>query len=413
MNRRVVVTGCGSVSSLGCGVDTVWQNILAGKSGIGKITGFDTTQLRSTICGLVQGYNADAHFSIKEQRKYDPFIQYAILAADEAISQSGVISENLNLDNVGVAIGSGIGGLSYIEENARAMVKSGAKRISPYFIPSTIINMASGMVSIKYGLKGPNVAMVSACTTGSHNIGISMRMIMHGDADVMIVGGSEYASVMLGIGGFSSLRALSTKNDAPEKASRPWDRDRDGFVLSNGAGVLVLESLEHAKARNANILSEVVGFGMSSDAFHMTQPDSMGVGAEKAMQKSLKDAKISPEEIGYINAHATSTPLGDQIEPIAIKRLFKEHAYKLAVSSTKSMLGHMLGAAGAVEAILSIKALQDQVAPPTINCDNPDEGCDLDFVAHQAQPRSFKYAMSNSFGFGGTNACLVFKRFES
>jgi 3-oxoacyl-[acyl-carrier-protein] synthase II len=408
--RRVVITGLGCVSSLACGVEDTWQGMLEGKSGIKAISHIDVSEVRTKICGLVSGYNEEDHFSKKEIRKMDPFIQYAMVAADEAIASSGIQFDEIGHDT-GVAIGSGIGGLDYIEKSYSTALNSSPKRISPFFIPSTIINMASGYVSIKHGLKGPNISVVTACTTGTHNIGLAARLIASGDATAMVAGGSEHASGILGIGGFSAMKALSTRNDDPEKASRPWDKDRDGFVLGDGAGVLVLEELEFAKARGANILAELVGFKMSGDAYHMTSPDENADGAIRAMAGAIKDANIKLEDIDVINAHGTSTLANDKIETFALKQLFGEHAYKLKVSSVKSMIGHTLGAAGAIEAAASVLTIRDQIVPPTINCDNPDEGLDLDYVRNGAQKHEVNYVMSNSFAFGGTNGSLIFKKF--
>ena len=408
--KRVVVTGLGLVTPLGCEVDTVWSNLQKGVSGIKKIVHLETDQLRTKICGLVEGYNPDNHFSKKDIRKMDPFIQYAMCACDNAIAMSNFPSSDIGYDT-GVAVGSGIGGLSYIEDNYDTVINSSPRRISPFFIPSTIINMSAGNISIKHKLQGPNISVVTACTTGTHNIGLAAKMIAAGDATAMIAGGSEYASGILGVGGFAAMKALSTNNDNPEQASRPWDKDRDGFVLSDGAGILVLEELEYAQSRNANILAEIVGFKMTGDAFHMTSPDENAGGAVRVMQGAIDDAGISPTDIGVINAHGTSTQANDRIETLAIKKLFQEHAYKLKISSNKSMLGHTLGAAGAIEAAISVLSLQDQIVPPTINCDNPDEGLDLDYVRNGSENFSFDYIMSNSFGFGGTNGSLIFKRY--
>lgn len=408
--RRVVVTGLGMVTPLGLDVATTWQAILAGKSGIGLIEHFDASDLSCKICGAVKNFNAAEYMPEKEIKKRDFFIQYGMAAATQAIQDSGVVVTDENAYRVGLAIGSGIGGLPIIEKNHSILLESGPRRLSPFFIPAALINMISGNVSIQYGMKGPNISLVSACTTGSHNIGYAARTIAYNDADVMIAGAAEMSSTKLGIGGFAAMRALSTRNDAPEKASRPWDKDRDGFVLSDGAGVIVLEEYEHAKARGAKIYAELTGFGMSADASHMTSPDPEGRGGAAAMKNALHDAGLKPEEIQYINAHGTSTPAGDELEVLGIKRAFGDHAYKLAVSSTKSMTGHLLGAAGSVEAIFSILALRDQIAPPTINLDNPSEGCDLNFVPHTAQKMSLTNVLSNSFGFGGTNGTLIFKK---
>ncbi|RMD69522.1 MAG: beta-ketoacyl-[acyl-carrier-protein] synthase II [Gammaproteobacteria bacterium] len=408
--RRVVITGLGLITPLGLDVKTSWAHVLEGKSGIGPITRFDTSRFASRIAGEVRGFDVSRHLSPKEARKLDPFIHYAIAAASEAMEDAGLEVTRENAERIGVAIGSGIGGLSHIERGHDVYLKGGPRKMSPFFIPGSIINMAAGNISIQYGLKGPNIALVSACTTGTHNIGDAARLISHGDADAMLAGGAEAAITPLGLGGFAAARALSTRNDEPEKASRPWDRDRDGFVLSEGAGVVLLEAYESAKARGAPIYAEVIGYGMSADAYHITQPPEDGEGAVRCMENALRDAGIAPEAVDYINAHGTSTPLGDVAEVRAIKAAFKEHAYRLAVSSTKSMTGHMLGAAGAVEAVFSVLALRDQCAPPTINLDHPDEECDLDFVPHRARPMKMDVVMSNSFGFGGTNGTLIFKR---
>lgn len=411
--RRVVVTGMGMLSPLGLNVSDTWQAIVAGKSGITKIEHFDASAFSTQICGVVKNFNCDHLIPIKDQKKMDLFIQYGMAAADEAIRDAGIeINEN-NADRIGVSVGSGIGGLPLIQKNNRALLEGGPRKISPFFIPSIIINMASGQISMHYGAKGPNLATVTACTTGTHNIGLAGRAIQYGDADVMICGGSEMASYELGIGGFAAMRALSTRNNEPERASRPWDRDRDGFVLSDGAGVLVLEEYEHAKKRGAKIYAELLGFGMSADAYHMTTPREDGTGAAACMLNTLRDAKINADKIDYINAHGTSTPVGDEIEIRGIRMALGAHLDNVAVSSTKSMTGHLLGATGAVEAIFSILAIRDNVAPPTINLDNPSEGCgDINLVPHQAQERKIDIVLSNSFGFGGTNGSLIFSRFR-
>ena len=408
--RRVVVTGIGMVTPLGLDVDSTWQAILAGKSGVSQIDHFDASDLACRICSRVKNFDATQFMPEKEARKRDFFIQYGMAAAIEAIQDAKLQVIESNAHRIGLAIGSGIGGLPSIEKNHEVLLQSGPRRLSPFFIPSTLINMIAGNLSIQYGMKGPNIALVSACTTGTHNIGVAARTIAYNDADVMIAGASEMASTKLGIGGFAAMRALSTRNDEPEKASRPWDKDRDGFVLGDGAGMLVLEEYEHAKARGAKIYAELVGFGMSADAHHMTSPDPEGRGGAASMNAALADAGLTPEAIQYVNAHGTSTPAGDELEVMGIKRTFGDHAYKLAVSSTKSMTGHLLGAAGAVEAIFSILAIRDQVAPPTINLDNPSDGCDLNFVPHTAQKMHIDAALSNSFGFGGTNGTLIFKK---
>ncbi len=409
--RRVVVTGLGMLSPVGNTAEESWQAILNGQSGITSIDHFDTTDYPTKFAGLVKDFDPEAYgISKKDARKMDLFIQYGVAAGLQAFQDSGLEVNEENATRIGVSIGSGIGGLGLIEQNHTSLTNGGPRKLSPFFVPSTIINMAAGHLSIMKGLRGPNVAITTACTTGTHAIGFAARMIAYGDADVMVAGGTEKASTPMGMAGFAAAKALSARNDEPQRASRPWDKDRDGFVLGDGAGVLVLEEYEHAKARGAKIYAELIGFGMSGDAHHMTAPPDDGRGAALSMKNALKDAGISPETIGYINAHGTSTPLGDKAELRAVKETFGEHAYKLMVSSTKSMTGHLLGAAGAIEAIITILALRDQVAPPTINLDNPDEECDLDLVANVAKPASIECALSNSFGFGGTNGSLVFKR---
>jgi 3-oxoacyl-[acyl-carrier-protein] synthase II len=397
------------ISPLGLNVDDTWQAILAGKSGVALTDHFDASDVSCRICSQVKNFDPLLYMSEKDARKRDYFIQYGLAAGIQAIKDSGIEVTEENAGRIGVAIGSGIGGLPMIEKCHEVLLKSGPRKISPFFIPGAIINMTSGILSIMYGMRGPNIAVVTACTTGTHNIGFAARSIAYGDADVMIAGGSEMASTKLGISGFAAMRALSTRNDEPEKASRPWDKDRDGFVLGDGAGVLVLESYEHAKQRGAKIYAELIGFGMSADASHITTPHLEGLGAALSMDNALKDAGLTPKDVQYINAHGTSTPMGDELEVLAIKRSFGDHAYNLAVSSTKSMTGHLLGAAGAVEAIFSILAIRDQVAPPTINLDNPSEGCDLNFVPHKPQKMRIEIALSNSFGFGGTNGSLLFR----
>jgi 3-oxoacyl-[acyl-carrier-protein] synthase II len=397
----------GMVSPVGLTVKESWENILAGKSGIAPITHFDTTGFSTTFGGSVKNFDVSDYLSPKDAKKMDPFIHYGIAASMEAIKDSGLEVTEANADRIGVAVGSGIGGLPGIEKGHEAYMKGGPRKISPFFVPSNIINMISGHVSIMYGLKGPNIALVTACATGTHSIGDAARLIEYGDADVMIAGGAEMATSPCGLGGFGSARALSTRNDDPEAASRPWDQDRDGFVLSDGAGVMVLEEYEHAKARGAQIYAEVVGYGMSGDAYHMTLPAKGGEGASRCMNNALRNAGINPEQIHYINAHGTSTPAGDKAETDAAKATFGDHAYKLAMSSTKSMTGHLLGAAGGVEAIFTALAIRDQVAPPTINIFNQDPECDLDYVPGTAREMEINYALSNSFGFGGTNATLV------
>lgn len=402
------MTGLGMLTPLGLNVEDTWKGIVAGKSGVTAIQHFDASDLSCKICSPVKDFDVLKYMTEKDARKRDTFIQYGMAAAIQAIEDSGLKVTEENADRIGLAIGSGIGGLPLIERCHSVLLESGPRRITPFFIPGALINMTAGLVSIQYGMRGPNIAVVSACTTGTHNIGLAARAIAYGDADVMIAGSSEMASTKLGIGGFAAMRALSLRNDAPEKASRPWDKDRDGFVLGDGAGMLVLESYEHAKKRGAKIYAELAGFGMTADASHMTSPHPEGLGAANAMALAIKDAGLKPENIDYINAHATSTPAGDELEALAIKRCFQDHAAKVAVSSTKSMIGHLLGAAGAVEAIFCILAMRDQVAPPTINLDNPSEGCDLNFVPNHAQQTKIKATLSNSFGFGGTNGTLVF-----
>ncbi len=409
--KRVVVTGLGMISPLGLNVNDTWQGILAGKSSVTLIDHFDASDITCRISSRIKNFDPLVYMSEKDARKRDIFIQYGIAAGIQAIQDSGLIVTEENAHRIGLAVGSGIGGLPMIEKCHEVLLESGPRRISPFFIPSAIINMIAGNLSIMYGMRGPNIAVVTACTTGTHNIGLAARTIAYGDADVMVAGGSEMASTRLGVSGFAAMRALSVRNDAPEKASRPWDKDRDGFVLGDGAGVLVLESYEHAKKRGAKIYAELIGFGMSADASHITTPHPEGLGAALAMDAALADANLAPEKVDYINAHGTSTPAGDELEVLAIKRTFGDHAYKLAVSSTKSMIGHLLGAAGSVEAIFCLLALRDQVAPPTINLDHPSEGCDLNFVPHKAQPMKIDVVLSNSFGFGGTNGTLLFRRF--
>ncbi len=409
--RRVVVTGLGMVSPVGLNVAESWENILAGKSGIGPITHFDVSAFSTRFGGSVKNFDVTQYLPAKEARKMDVFIHYGIAAGMQAIQDAGLEVREDNADRIGVALGSGIGGLAGIEKGYENFLKGGPRKISPFFIPSNIINMLAGNLSILYGMKGPNIALVTACSSATHSIGEAARLIEYGDADVMVAGGAEMATSPTGLGGFCSARALSTRNDDPQAASRPWDRDRDGFVLSDGAGVLVLEELEFARRRGARIYAELVGYGLSGDAFHMTAPPPDGEGARRCMENALRNAGLAPETVDYINAHGTSTPAGDVAETRAIKAAFGDHAYKLAVSSTKSMTGHLLGAAGGVEAIFTVLAIRDQVAPPTINLDHPDPECDLDYVPHEARPMSIEVAISNSFGFGGTNATVVFRRF--
>lgn len=409
--RRVVITGMGMLSPLGNDVPSSWQGILAGRSGIGLIEHMDLSAYSTRFGGSVKNFDVEQYLPAKEARKLDLFIQYGLAASFQAVRDSGLEITDADRERVGVAMGSGIGGLTNIENSCKALIEQGPRRISPFFVPGSIINMVSGFLSIHLGLQGPNYAIATACTTGTHCIGMAARNIAYGEADVMVAGGSEMAASGLGIGGFAAARALSTRNDDPASASRPWDKDRDGFVLSDGAGALVLEELEHAKARGAKIYAELIGFGMSADAFHMTSPPDDGAGAARCIRNAILDARIDAKQVDYINAHGTSTPAGDKAEAAAIRTVFGDHAYELSVSSTKSMVGHLLGAAGAVEAIFSVLAIRDQVAPPTINLDEPGEGCDLDFVPHEAKPRTINVAVSNSFGFGGTNGSLVFRRF--
>ncbi|WP_058521611.1 beta-ketoacyl-ACP synthase II [Legionella tucsonensis] len=408
--RRIVITGMGMVTPVGLNVEETWQNILAGVSGVALADEFDANEYSTRIWAKVKNFNIENYVPLKDARKMDVFTQYGIAAADEAILDSGLkIDANLS-NRIGVAVGAGIGGIQTITNNQDKLMAGGPRKVSPFFIPAGIINMVAGQISIRHQLKGPNIAVVTACTTGTHNIGLAGRMIAYGDADVMVCGGAEMTLTPLCLAGFSAVRSLSKRNDEPEKASRPFDKDRDGFVMGEGAGVLVLEEYEHAKARGAKIYAELLGFGMSGDAFHITAPDDDADGAARAMEAAIHDAGIDPEQIDYINAHGTSTYLNDLNETKAIKRVFKQHAYDLAVSSTKSMTGHLLGAAGAVEAIFSILAIRDQIAPPTINLDNPDEGCDLNYVPYTSQKRAINYVLSNSLGFGGTNGSLLFKR---
>lgn len=411
--RRVVITGLGMLSPLGNDVATSWAGVKAGRSGIGPIERFDTEGYNTRIGGAIKDLDLSQYLSPKDARKMDAFLHYGLIAASEAVEHSGLERfDDLDKERVGVAIGSGIGGLEFIEKNVLVMAESGPRKVSPFFVPATVINMIAGNVAIRFGYQGPNIAITTACTTGTHNIGYAARTIMYGDADVMLAGGAEMATTRTGIAAFGAARALSTRNDEPEKASRPWDKGRDGFVLSDGAGVLVLEDLEHARRRGATIYGEVVGFGMSDDAHHITSPPEEGEGAQRAMKNALRDAGVQASDIDYINAHGTSTQVGDLAEVAAVKQVFGDHAYKLAVSSTKSMTGHLLGAAGAVEAIFSVLALTDGVLPPTINLDEPDDGCDLDFVPHTSRPADLRLTLSNSFGFGGTNGTLIFRRFE-
>ncbi|PKV12754.1 beta-ketoacyl-ACP synthase II [Xanthomonas prunicola] len=410
MSRRVVVTGMGMVSPLGNDLATSWDGIVHGRSGIGPITQIDASQFTTKIAGEIKNFDPTLFVSAKDVKKMDSFIHYGVGASFMALDDSGLVIDDSNAERVGAILGSGIGGLLGIEEQTIKFHEGGARKISPFYVPSTIINMLPGQVSLIKGLKGPTFSAVSACATSNHSIGTAMRMIQHGDADVMLAGGAERGSSPSSVGGFCAMKAMSTRNDDPTGASRPWDKQRDGFVLGDGAGVLVLEEYEHAKARGARIYAELVGFGASSDAFHMTAPSEDGEGAARSMAAAMRDAKLNPEQIGYLNAHGTSTPLGDLAETMAMKRALGDHAYKTMVSSTKSMTGHLLGAAGGVEAIFSVMALHTGIIPPTINLEEPSEGCDLDYVPNVAREVQVEAVMSNGFGFGGTNGTLVFKR---
>lgn len=406
--RRVVVTGLGVVSPVGIGVKAAWDNIIAGKSGITQITKFDTSAFASTIAGEVKDFNVEDYLSAKDARRMDTFIQYGLVAAMEAVKDSGIVVTEENAERIGVSIGSGIGGMQYIEDTDLLYQASGPRKISPFFIPGTIINMISGNLSIMYGFKGPNVAIVTACTTGTHSIGDASRMIEYGDADVMVAGGSEAAITRLSVGGFAASRALSTRNDDPATASRPWDKDRDGFVIGEGAGVMVLEEYEHAKKRGAKIYAELSGYGMSADAYHMTAPNMDG--PRRSMRNAMQNAGINPDAVEFINAHGTSTPLGDANETNAIKAAFGDHSKKLVVNSTKSMTGHLLGGAGGLESVFTVLSIYNQISPPTINIFNQDPECDLDYCANTARDMKIDYALKNNFGFGGTNGSLVFKK---
>ncbi len=408
--RRVVVTGLGMVTPVGHDVADTWSAICDGRTGVAPIERFDASAFASRIGAEVKGFDLTPYLSPKEARKTDDFVHYGIAAAIQAIAESGLEITPANAARIGIAIGSGIGGLSGIEKGHLGYMRGGPRKISPFFVPANIINMIAGNLSIRYGIKGPNYGIVTACSTGTHNIGDAARMIERNDVDVMIAGGAEMATSPMGLGGFAAARALSTRNEEPERASRPWDRGRDGFVLGDGAGVLVLEEYEHARTRGAEIYAELAGYGMSSDAYHITLPSPDGEGAARCMQLAMEDAGVNPEDIDYINAHGTSTPAGDIIESNAVKSCLRDHAYRVAMSSTKSMIGHLLGAAGGVEAIFSILSIRDGVVPPTINLDDVDDGCDLDYVPHTARDMQVDVSMSNSFGFGGTNGTLVFKR---
>ncbi|WP_036303191.1 beta-ketoacyl-ACP synthase II [Methylotenera sp. L2L1] len=406
--RRVVVTGLGVVSPVGIGVKTAWDNLVAGKSGITQITKFDASAFSSTIAGEVKNFNPEDFITAKDARRMDTFIQYGLAAAIEAVKDSGIVATEENAERIGVSIGSGIGGMQLIEDTDVLYKESGPRKISPFFIPGTIINMISGNLSIMFGFKGPNVSIVTACTTGTHSIGDASRMIEYGDADVMIAGGAEAAITRLSVGGFAAARALSTRNDDPATASRPWDKDRDGFVIGEGAGVMVLEEYEHAKKRGAKIYAELSGYGMSADAYHMTAPNMDG--PRRSMCNAMQNAGINPDAVQYVNAHGTSTPLGDTNETNAIKAAFGDHAYKFVVNSTKSMTGHLLGGAGGLESVFTVLAIHNQLSPPTINIFNQDPECDLDYCANTARDMKIEYALKNNFGFGGTNGSLVFKK---
>ncbi len=408
--RRVVITGLGIVSPVGNSISESWDNILAGKSGIAPITSFDVSAFSTRFAGMVKDFDITQYIPAKDARKMGEFIHYGIAASCQAFDDAGLEVTEENAERIGIAIGSGIGGLPGIEVAHNAYLDGGPRKISPFFVPGNIINMIAGNLSITHGIKGPNIAIVTACTSGTHNIGVAARFIAYGDADAMLAGGAEMSTCPTGLGGFGAARALSTRNEDPEAASRPWDRDRDGFVLSDGAGVVMLEEYEHARKRGASIYAEVAGFGMSGDAYHMTQPSEGGEGAANCMLSALRDAGLNPQDIDYINAHGTSTPAGDIAETQAIKYVFGDHSGKLATSSTKSMTGHMLGAAGGVEAVFTILALRDQIAPPTINLDNPGPECDLDYVPNAAREMKIDIALSNSFGFGGTNGTIILKK---
>ncbi|MDB2654093.1 beta-ketoacyl-ACP synthase II [Luminiphilus sp.] len=410
-NRRVVITGVGAVTALGLDTKSTWRGVTNGENGVRAIDHFDASAFATRFSASLNGFTTDGHLASRDAKRMDSFIQYGMVAGIQAMRDSGLEITEQNQDRVGCNVGAGIGGIGLIEKMSLTLDQSGPRKISPFFVPGSIINMVAGNLSIEFNLRGPNLAMVTACTTGTHSIGLGARLIAAGDADAMLVGGAEMGTTPVGLGGFAAARALSTRNEEPHKASRPWDKDRDGFVLGDGAGVMLIESLDSAMARGANIYAEVVGFGMSGDAYHMTSPPEDGRGAALSMRNALLNAGMNPHEVDYINAHGTSTLAGDLAETLAIKSVYGDHAKELAVSSTKSMIGHLLGAAGAVEAIFSVLAIRDRVAPPTINLENPQEGCDLNYVAGVAQERDINVTMSNSFGFGGTNGTLVFKRF--
>ena len=409
--RRVVITGMGLITPLGNDLNTSWDAIKNGKSGIETLDHFDVSAFSTQFGGAIKNFDCSEYMEIKEARRMDEFMQYGIAAGVQAINDSGIDISTIDNERAGVAIGSGIGGIKTIEETSIQVKDSGPRKVSPFFVPGSIINMIAGNLSIRYGLRGPNVAVTTACTTGTHNIGLASNIITNNQADVMLVGGAEMSTSPVGLAGFCAARALSTRNDGPQYASRPWDKDRDGFVLSDGAGIMVLEELEHAQKRGANIYAEISGFGMSGDAYHMTAPSEGGAGAALCMANALRSAGMNPDQVDYINAHGTSTPAGDIAETQAIKSVFKDHAYNLAVSSTKSMIGHLLGASGAAEAIVSVLSIRDKVISPTINLDNPDEECDLDYVPHTTREQSLNVVLSNSFGFGGTNGSLIFSKY--
>ena len=412
--RRIVVTGLGLISPVGNTVTEAWDAVCNGRSGIGPITELDVSNMATRIAGEIKNFEVTDYIPGKEARRYDKFMHYALAAAQGAMAEAGLLAEDNGIDpeRVGFALGSGIGGIATIENTMMTFRDRGARRVSPFYIPGSIVNMIGGHLSIRYGYKGPNLAVVTACSTSTHNIGMAARMIKYGDADVMVTGGAEYATTPTSMAGFISAKAMSTRNDDPEAASRPWDRDRDGFVLANGASAVVVEELEHAKKRGATIYGEIIGFGMSGDAHHITAPPDDGEGATRCMNIAMKDAGINAEEVEYVNAHGTSTPLGDRAETDALKKSFGDHAWRVAISSTKSMTGHMLGAAGGAEAIFCLLSMRDGIIPPTINLDHPDEGCDLDYVPHTAREMPVNIAMSNSFGFGGTNGTLIFKKLQ-
>jgi len=411
--KRVVVTGVGLITPLGVGVEDSWNSIIAGRAGIRRITQFDSSNFPTQIAGEVEGFNPEDYIEPKEIKKMDRFIHFAIAAATMAINDSGLKITDGNAEKVGVIVGSGIGGLHAIEHYHSVFLEKGPRRISPFFIPMLVINLASGQISIKFGAKGPNSAVATACATGSHSIGDAYKIIQRGDAEAMIAGGTEAVITPLGIGGFNAMKALSTRNDEPEKASRPFDIDRDGFVMGEGSGIVILESLESAMDRGVRIYAEIVGYGMTADAYHITSPAPGGDGAARCMQMTLKDGSVDPSEVDYINAHGTSTKYGDEIETNAIKTVFREHSYKVAISSTKSMIGHLLGAAGGVEAVITVLSIYNDIITPTINLDKPDPECDLDYVPYKSRKMTINYALTNSFGFGGTNACLLFKKFKN